>query len=217
MLSREDTKTFYDRFGAKQDSQAFYEDVAIGDLLEHLDLSHACVLFEFGCGTGRFAERVLEDRLPGNSWYRGVDISETMTRLTGERIRRFGDRATVKQSDGAPVFDAPDRSVDAVVSNYVLDILPERDIHAFVAECGRVLSDDGQLGLISLTHGATILSHAVIALWRAVYGIRPATLGGCRPIELREFLPENDWQTLHRRVIVSRGIPSEIVVAKPKR
>ena len=33
MLSRDEAKAFYDRFGAKQDSQGFYEDRALEDLV----------------------------------------------------------------------------------------------------------------------------------------------------------------------------------------
>ena len=51
-LSREDAKAFYDRFGAKLDSQCFYEDRALADLIEHSDFETARHIFEFWCGTG---------------------------------------------------------------------------------------------------------------------------------------------------------------------
>ena len=51
MLSRDEAKAFYDRFGAKQDSQGFYEDRALEDLMEHVDVDEAEAGFEFGCGT----------------------------------------------------------------------------------------------------------------------------------------------------------------------
>ncbi len=54
----------YDRIGSLQDSQAFYEDRATGLLLQHGEFSSAESVFEFGCGTGRFALRLLEEYLP---------------------------------------------------------------------------------------------------------------------------------------------------------
>ena len=53
MLNREQAKTFYDRLGSRQDSQAFYEDPAIRDLIAEADFETARSIFEFGCGTGR--------------------------------------------------------------------------------------------------------------------------------------------------------------------
>jgi len=216
MLSTEDAKKFYDRFGAKQDRQAFYEDEAIDDLLAHMDLSHASVVYEFGCGTGRFAERILDGGLPDDARYRGVDLSQTMVELATGRLKRFGDRAQIARGDGAPRIDAPDGSVDAVVSNYVLDLLSPDDICAFLSECRRVLKDGGQLGLISLTYGTTPLSRVVMALWRAVFRLRPKTVGGCRPVSLRDYLDEATWQIVHRQVIVAWGIPSETVIVSPR-
>jgi hypothetical protein len=54
MLSHEEARAFYDWFGARQDSQRFYEDPALCDLLGHADFGEARSVFEFGCGTGRF-------------------------------------------------------------------------------------------------------------------------------------------------------------------
>jgi trans-aconitate methyltransferase len=56
MLSREEVRSFYNRFRAKQDWQRFYEGPAIRDLLAHGAFEKAQALFELGCGTGRFAE-----------------------------------------------------------------------------------------------------------------------------------------------------------------
>jgi hypothetical protein len=52
-LSHRETRRVYDRIGAKQDTQAFYEDVATRELIRHGDFASATAVFEFGCGTGR--------------------------------------------------------------------------------------------------------------------------------------------------------------------
>ena len=54
-LSHEEAQRFYDRFGAKQDWQRFYEDRAISELVAHGALADAQSVVEFGCGTGRIA------------------------------------------------------------------------------------------------------------------------------------------------------------------
>ncbi len=40
-LSADRVRRFYDRLGRLQDTQAFYEDAAIDDLIAHSDLEHA--------------------------------------------------------------------------------------------------------------------------------------------------------------------------------
>ena len=54
-LSIPEARRFYDRFGAKQDKQVWYEAAALDDLVLHSDLANARSIFELGCGTGRLA------------------------------------------------------------------------------------------------------------------------------------------------------------------
>ena len=102
---------FYDRFGAKQDAQAFYEDVALDDLIVHGDFKRVTSLFEFGCGTGRFASRLLARHLPSPATYYGIDISNTMIQIASRQITSYGDQAKVTLSEGSMVFPLPDQSV----------------------------------------------------------------------------------------------------------
>ena len=67
MLSHDEARLAYDRIGTIQDSQAFYEDRATNLLLRHADFESSEAVFEFGCGTGRFALRLLDDYLPPTS------------------------------------------------------------------------------------------------------------------------------------------------------
>jgi SAM-dependent methyltransferase len=99
-LTPEAAKRFYDWFGRRQDLQAFYEDPALETLLAHADCEHATAVFEFGCGTGRLAERLLARYLPQQSRYLGVDVSSTMVGLTRERLKPWGQRAQVRPADG---------------------------------------------------------------------------------------------------------------------
>ena len=216
MLSRDEAKAFYDRFGAKQDSQGFYEDRALEDLMEHADFDEAVAVFEFGCGTGRFAESLLEHHLPLTASYLGVDISETMLALAEKRIERFDNRAEVVLSDGSMRINAEEGSIDRVLSTFVMDLLPEEDIRKFLGESLRVLKEDGRLCVAGLTRGTTPISRLVSLLWTGVHWFRPMLVGGCRPTRLIDYLDDGDWEILHRRVVVCYGIPSEVIVATPR-
>jgi ubiquinone/menaquinone biosynthesis C-methylase UbiE len=98
----------------------------------------------------------------------------------------------------------------------VFDLLPEEDILQAISEVRRVLIPSGKLCLVSLTHGVTFVSRIVIALWSAAFGLRPALVGGCRPILLDSFLDQQSWSIDYRNVVTQFGVPSEVLIASPK-
>jgi ubiquinone/menaquinone biosynthesis C-methylase UbiE len=213
-LTRAQARAFYDRFGSKQDGQAFYEDAAVQDLLAHAEFEKANAVFEFGCGTGRFAEALFTRHLPVAARYVGCDVSTTMVDLARQRLSRFAARADVRLTDGAPRIDAPDATFDRFVSNYVLDLLPLDDIACVLSEAHRVLTPGGLLCLVGLTRGTTFTSRLVSWLWARIHRLRPQLVGGCRPLALRSFLPDEQWRVVCHHVVVAYGIPSETVVAE---
>jgi ubiquinone/menaquinone biosynthesis C-methylase UbiE len=214
MLSHQQAKSFYDRFGKKQDWQNFYEDIATGALIRNGEFPNATAVLEFGCGTGRFGERLLEDHLPPRARYVGIDISDTMVALAKERLARFGARAEVYLTDGSPQLDFGAAAFDRFVSNYVLDLLTLDDIRAVLREAWRVLSEGGLLGLTSLTHGFTATSRVVERIWTAIHAIRPGLVGGCRPINLVEFVAKPSWKVRYDSEFCRYGVPSEVLVAE---
>ena len=145
MLSTQEAKRFYNRFGAKQDRQAWYEAAPIRDLVAHANLSDARAVFELGCGTGRLAAEILKKDLPTSATYRGVDLSETMIGLASERLAPFADRASVTLSSGEPAIPLPSGSVERFLSTYVLDLLPSDHIEETLSEARRVLKPSGFL------------------------------------------------------------------------
>ena len=91
----DDARRFYDRFGSRQDTQGFYENPALDDLVKYADFEHARSVLEFGCGTGSFARRLLETNLPVKAHYLGLDISGTMIGLATRRLEPWQDRTEV--------------------------------------------------------------------------------------------------------------------------
>lgn len=176
------------------------QDRAVAAMIAHAAFPAARTVFEFGCGTGRLAARLLNTELSPGARYTGVDISAIMMRIARERLRRWRDRAVVRISDGSMRSSLPDRGADRFVSTYVLDLLSGEEIAALLAEARRVLADDGLLCLVCLTDGE-----------RGV----PRLVGGCRPIRLRDYLVPDRWETVYRAVVVAFGVSSEVVIAQP--
>jgi ubiquinone/menaquinone biosynthesis C-methylase UbiE len=214
MLNREQVRSFYDQFGTKQDWQRFYEGPAIRDLMAHGAFERAHAVFELGCGTGWFAKDLLSRFLPESATYMCFDLSSTMVTLARNRLAKFGKRAEVHFTDGSLKLSWPDLQFDRFVSNYVLDLLPPEDIDMIMQEAHRILVTHGRLCLISLTYGLTPFSQVFIWLWRQVFTFRPSLLGGCRPVKLLGFISEKKWEVVHHNVVVTFGIPSEVVVAQ---
>lgn len=215
-LTREQARAFYDRLGRRQDWQRFYEGRAIRELIAHGDFNTAHRVFELGCGTGSFAATLLEHQLPRGASYTGVDLSATMTALTRQRLSGFGARAQVSQSDGSLRFDVEDESFDRFVANYVLDLLPPQDIVEVLEDAHRLLRAGGRLCLISLTHGKTWPSRLVIKAWTGLHNLNPSLVGGCRPVELTNFLNEDQWRVDYRKTVTALAVPSEVVVASKR-
>ena len=207
-------RAFYDRFGRKQDWQRFYEDPAIGLLIEHAAFDQAHRIFEFGCGTGRFAQRLLRDVVPAHCSYLGMDVSGTMVDIARQRLEPWSRRAEVRRSDGSARLEEPDRSVDRFVSNYVFDLLGPEQINSVLTQAHRVLVPEGLLGLVSLTHGRGWFARAVSKTWQRIHSLSPALVGGCRPLELIEFLDAH-WRVRYVDSVTTFGLTSQVVLASP--
>jgi SAM-dependent methyltransferase len=139
-----------------------------------------------------------------------------MVGLAKDRLEAFGDRARVVLADGAVRFPLPEHSVDRVVCSYVLDLLSEADIGRFLSEAHRVLMPGGRLCIASLTRGVGLPSRIVASVWMSVFRLRPALVGGCRPILVRGFVDPENWRIVHRRVLTPYGVPSEVLVLETK-
>lgn len=214
MLSRTETRRFYDRFGARQDRQAFYEDAALDVVIERGAFDTARAVVELGCGTGRFAERLLAERLDAEATYRGFDLSGTMVGLASSRLARFGGRAEVRRTDGSIELDLPAGGCDRFVANYVVEILPRPEREALIAEAHRLLEPGGRMMLVAITPGCTTVSRAVMGVWNAIHSLRPRAVGGCRAIVLGDLVDTARWRIEHHEVVSRWGIASEVLVAR---
>jgi ubiquinone/menaquinone biosynthesis C-methylase UbiE len=213
-LSHQEARSVYDRMGRWLDTQAFYEDAATGDLVRQARFEAAEAVFEFGCGTGRFAQLLLSQHLPPHARYRAWDVSPKMVGLARARLAAFAGRAEIVLSEGGPPASEPADSCDRFVSNYVLDLLSESDIRAVIGEARRMLRPGGLLCLASLSAPHGPFSGALMAVWSALHARSPALTGGCRPIDLLSFVNDGEWKLRHHGAFTPLGIPSETIVAE---
>lgn len=214
VFSTSQARDFYDHFGARQDSQAFYEDAAVKRSLEMSDMGQARNILEFGCGTGRFAEELFLNHLADDCQYTGIDVSSTMIGLSSERLTGYSDRSVLFETgDGLPAAEGRG-PFDRIYSNYVLDVLSEDARDQFFDAAFDLLSDRGLLCLISLTYGTTVSSRIVTGIWRALFHVRSSIVGGCHPIYLHTFADHRRWKIVRDETIVQWGVPSEVFIVR---
>jgi ubiquinone/menaquinone biosynthesis C-methylase UbiE len=210
ILSYDQARRAYDRIGLVQDLQWFYEDTATVQLKQQGDFQSAESVYEFGCGTGRFARSLFRDYLSGSAHYRGADVSPRMIGLATKRLDPWAEQVELILSDGSAPVDELDGAYDRFVSNFVFDLLSDEDTRTVLAEAHRILRPGGLLclsGLSSVIEQPAPLARA--AGW--IHEKVPALLGGCRPVDLRSYLgPE--WECLHFQAQLAFGIPSEAMV-----
>lgn len=214
LLSRTEARTFYDRFGSRQDRQGWYENAALDAVVALGAFGTSRSVFELGCGTGRFAARLLAAELPPEARYDALELSPVMARLAEDRLRAFAPRAQVRRYDGGTPLPGTDAFYDRFLATYVLDLLSEPEIALVLGEARRLLRPGGLLCLAGLTHGVTPLSRLASGLWRLVHRTNPAWVGGCRPLRVAPLLASSLWRLRHNRTVVARGIASEVLIAE---
>lgn len=214
-LTTEQAKKYYDNFGAKQDSQGFYEDKPIHIMFTEGEFEQAESVFEFGCGTGKKASELFTNILSETCTYTGQDISDTMIELAQKNLEHWKERVTVRKTDGSATLPDVDNSFDRFYSTYVLDLLPPEKTKEVLQEAKRVLRSGGKLCLVGITTGKNIPSKLVSSGWSLIFKIRPATVGGCRPINLLEYIKEPEWNILFHKKVTAKLVASEILIAEP--
>jgi len=212
-LTLNQARSVYDRIGRIQDWQAFYEDATTDRLVANAGLAEDQTIFEFGCGTGRLAARLL-GTLPASVNYLGVDISPVMINIATSRLAAWSERARVVLVDGSLPLPADGGFADRVLSTFVFDLLDEDYARAVLDDLRRILKPDGRLCLASLSHGDRLLERGVCRAWTGLWRLAPQLVGGCRPITVSALL-DHDWQIQHHSRVHQWGLVTEVVIATP--
>jgi ubiquinone/menaquinone biosynthesis C-methylase UbiE len=212
-LSPGQARSVYNRIGRIQDWQAFYEDAATNRLVANAALAGEQTIFEFGCGTGRLAARLLED-LPSSVTYLGVDISPVMINLATRRLSAWSGRARAVLVDGSLPLPANDGFADRVFSTFVFDLLDADYAKAVLVDLRRILTPDGRLCIAGLTFGERPFERVVSRTWTGLWRVAPQLVGGCRPI-MASALLDHDWQVLHHSRVHRCGLVIDALIAAP--
>jgi ubiquinone/menaquinone biosynthesis C-methylase UbiE len=207
IFSPEAARKFYDFLGPRYDWFDFYEGNARARGLELLCLTPGQSLLEVGVGTGK-DQQILAAGLAAGAKIYGLDISHKMASLALARAR-----TPTLQADAHSLPFAP-ASFDCLFTAFVLDLVPTTSIPEVLSEFWRVLRPGGRAVLVSLTGGINRLSHLVVGAWKLAYAASPVVCGGCRPLQLSQWVKTPHFEIIEDEVVVQFGVPCEILAAK---
>ncbi len=162
-------------------------------------------VLEVAVGTGLVFERLLKANPNGRN--EGIDLTEAMLSKAKVRAEGTGVRNYRLSIGDAYHLEYPDETFDVLINNYMFDLLPEADFPALLSEFNRVLRHGGRMVVVSMTLGKPWFN----ALWKAVYRLNPAWLGGCRGVKLLPDLVGAGFEKTKREFISQKGFPSEVV------
>lgn len=206
---------FYDRLGSWHDVADLLEARAKRRGLEALHLAPGQSAANIGVGNGLEYLEMLA-RVGPTGLVAGLDLSPVMAHVSRQRALARGERQPALTLGTALQLPYAANSFNRLFSSYMLDLIPVTEIPTVLAEFRRVLRPGGRLVLVGLTEGEGPISRSVMSLWKALYRIQPAWLGGCRPLQLRRSVQEAGFTFVQRWYIGQWGYPSEVVsAAKP--
>jgi len=144
-------RKFYDRISGVYDLIAdTSEREAREKGLDLLAVQPGERVLEIGYGTGHTLISLAEKVGPEGRVC-GIDISEGMHRVAGQRVAEagFADRVTLAVGEVPPLPYENDQ-FDAVTMSFTLELFPLNVIPVLLGEVGRVLRDGGRLGVVCM-------------------------------------------------------------------
>lgn len=207
-----EAQRFYDRLGAKYDLAAMMESRAKRRGLQVLYLEPGHIAANIGIGTGVEYLEMLR-RVGPQGLVTGLDLSPVMVYVSRWRALVHGARQPAVVLGNALQLPYAADHFDRLFSSYMLDLIPTGLIPVILSEFWRILRPGGRMVLVGMTEGETPLSRGMMALWRQIYRLQPAWLGGCRPLRLRDPVQQAGFTFVQRWYVSQWGYPSEVVSA----
>ncbi|HEY4723823.1 MAG TPA: methyltransferase domain-containing protein [Anaerolineae bacterium] len=170
-------------------------------------------VLEVAVGTGLTFAEILKRNPTGRN--EGIDLTPAMLERAEQRAAQTGARNYQLRVGDAYQLEFADNTFDLVVNNFMFDLLPEKDFSVVLAEFKRVLrSPDpfsgrpgGRLVLVNMAQGERWYN----GLWKIVYRINPAWIGGCRSVALLNDVRSLGFQDTRREYLSQMTFPAEIV------
>jgi ubiquinone/menaquinone biosynthesis C-methylase UbiE len=188
------------------DSEKKYKDLG----LKLLAVQPGERVLEIGCGTGKSLQ-ALAQAAGATGRVHGLDLSEGMLAVAGERLRKAGlaDRVDLKAGDAAALpFD--EDTLDALFLSFTLELFDTPEIPRVLGECRRVLRPQGRLCVVGMSKLGK--PNLMTRLYDWSHAKFPNAVD-CRPIYVQAETEAAGFRTVATQRHRMWGLPVEIIVA----
>lgn len=180
--------------------------------LELANIKNGESILEVAVGTGILFEEILKVNPAGRN--EGIDLTEEMLARAKARAAKCGGANYALKVGDAYQLQYPDNSFDAVLNNYMFDLLPEGDFLRILVEFKRVLREGGRIVLVNMTRSKFLFNR----IWEWLYRLSPTLVGGCRGVELDRYVEAAGFDEIRREYISQLMFPSEVIYGvKPRK
>ena len=210
--SKEEAIASYNRMSRWYDvltgeSEKKFKDIG----LQFLNAQTGETILEIGFGTGKTLLPLARSVGETGKVY-GLDISEGMIEVAGNRLRKAGLSARVELKCGdATTLAFPDQSFEAVFLCFTLELFDTPEIPIVLKECQRVLCLGGRLCVVAMSKKDK--PNLMTRLYDWSHDKLP-NIVDCRPIYAQESMEAVGFKTAEALVMLMWGLPVEMVLAK---
>ncbi len=210
-VTREQIQQFYSQAAPVYDGQtAQYEAQPKAVAIRRLARKPGERLLEVAVGTGGGVLEIA--RTSGPNGAVGVDLAPGMLALTRSRLAETGFPKFPLLLADARYLPFMDATFDCLFNSYMLDLIPNVDTQAVLAEFRRVLKPGARIVLANLTEGEGE-DVAASERWKVRFLENPLQLGACRPVLAVPFLKAAGFQDVAREYFGAPSWPTEVVTA----
>ena len=210
--SKETAKATYDLMSTWYDLIAGSSErkfVEVG--LQQLSAREGETVLEIGYGTGRSIVAFARSVGASGKVY-GIDLSEGMFRIAGERVKEAGlsERVDLRCGDAAKLpFEAD--FFDAIFMSFTLELFDTPEIPIVLHECHRVLRSGGRMGVVAMSKKAEVSLAVRLYEWAHIH---IPNYVDCRPIFVQRALEDAGFQIAEKTEMSMWELPVECVMAK---
>jgi len=189
---------FYDLWSRLTEAKAARRAV------EWADIQDGEAILEVAVGTGILFADVVRRNPHGRN--EGVDLSSAMLERAAVRLSDQPAEHYNLQEASAYALPYPDNTFDALLNNYMLDLLPAADFVSVLSEFRRVLKPGARVIISTFGFG----DKAYHRLWFWLAKHFPALLTECRPVSLDESLISAGFESVEAKQISQNTFPSTV-------
>ncbi|MGE5297393.1 MAG: class I SAM-dependent methyltransferase [Solirubrobacterales bacterium] len=215
LQTREETRAFYDKIAKVYDLLAERSEEPVRRAgLQMLGARPGEKILEIGSGTGRSLVDLAKAIAPSGRVF-GVDLSEKMLQLAQDRARREGVDDLIEITRGDALhLSCPERTLDGVFMSFTLELFDTPEIPQVLAECRRVLKDEGRLVVVGMSRVQPNGLMTTILEWAHRH---LSNYLDCRPILVRRAIEDAGFEIADYAITRMWGNVEIVCGAKGKR